>query len=87
MVSLYFIKKWESRYAWGWDDKASGIFFFVLFSSSVCFFLNFYSVTVTDFQSEKAILTHIFGDFSPLSIVPVVLGSLCCSKASMKKDS
>lgn len=60
-------------------------FCFVFFINM--FFFNFYSVTVTDFQSEKAILTHIFGDFSPLSIVPVVLGSLCCSKESMKKDS
>lgn len=61
--------------------------FFFCFLHQYVFFFNFYSVTVTNFQSEKAILTHIFGDFSPLSIVPVVLGSLCCSKESMKKDS
>lgn len=61
---------------------------FFLFSSYInMFFFNFYSVTVTDFQSEKAILTHICGDFSPLSIVPVVLGSLRCSKETMKKDN
>lgn len=64
--------------------QVATFFCFVFF---INFFFNFYSVTVTDFQSEKAILTHIFGAFTPLSIVPVVLGSLCCSKESMKKDS
>lgn len=41
MVSLYFIKKWENRYAWGWDDKASGIFFLVFFLHQYGFFKIF----------------------------------------------